>query len=51
MEEGYCPSGHEALNWRAALRRCRCGRIVGTIVRDQSDWNSMDGKDLYQLLN
>ena len=28
-----------------------CGRIVRTIVRDQSDWNSVDGKDLFQLLN
>ena len=28
-----------------------CGCIVRTIVRDQSDWNSVDGKDLFQLLN
>ena len=28
-----------------------CGRIVRTVVKDQSDGNSVDGKDLFQLLN
>lgn len=28
-----------------------CGRIVMTIVRDQSDWNSVDSKDLFQMLD